>query len=268
MDKQRLDILLVSRRDFLSREKASEVIKAGVVFVNNICIKKPSAKVDFDALIEIRSEILPYVSKGGLKLEKGIISFDLDFTNLTILDIGCSTGGFADCALQHGAAFVYGIDVGTNQLDKKLQNHPQIKSIENLHVKDLSAEHLDNKKMDGIVMDISFISVTQTFLHILPFLKEDGFVFILIKPQFELDSSSLNRQGIVQNPKHHTKAIQRVILASKETGLFLQAIDYAPLMTYKKNIEYIALFRLTPNGFSPNIDSLVMQSFEAKRMMK
>ncbi len=105
-------------------------------------------------------------------------------------------------------------------------------------------------------------------MHILPFLKEDGFVFILIKPQFELDSSSLNRQGIVQNPKHHTKAIQQVISASKETGLFLQAINYAPLMTYKKNIEYIALFRLIPNGFSPNIGSLVMQSFEAKRMMK
>ena len=268
MEKQRLDILLVSRGDFPSREKASEAIKAGVVFIDAVCVTKPSAKVDIDSKISIDSDILPYVSKGGLKLEKGIVSFDLHFDNLTILDVGCSTGGFADCALQHGAEFVYGIDVGTNQLDKKLQNHPQIKSIENLHVKDLLPEHLDDKKMDGIVMDVSFISVTQTFAHILPFLKKDGFVFILIKPQFELDSSSLNRQGIVQNPKHHAKAIQRVVSAAKENGLFLQAIDYAPLMTYKKNIEYIALFRLTPNASSIHIDNLIQQAFEAKKMMK
>ena len=268
MDKQRLDILLVSRDYFPSREKASETIKAGVVFVNSICVKKPSAKVDIDAHIEIRSEILPYVSKGGLKLEKGIITFNLDFNNLIILDVGCSTGGFSDCALQHGAAFIYGIDVGTNQLNKNLQNHPKIKSIENLHVKDLSAKHLDNKKMDGIVMDVSFISVTQTFLYILPFLKENGFVFILIKPQFELDSLSLNRQGIVQNPKSHTKAIQRVVATAQKTGLFLQAINYAPLMTYKKNIEYIALFRLTSNGFFHDIENLVTQAFEAKKKMK
>lgn len=268
MSKQRLDLLLTSRNYFLSREKASEAIKAGVVYVNNVCIKKLSTRIDIESSIEIRSEILPYVSKGGLKLEKGIIAFHLDFNNLTILDVGCSTGGFSDCALQHGAAFIYGIDVGTNQLDEKLQNHPKIKSIENLHVKNLSSEHLDDKKMDGIIMDVSFISVTQTFPYILPFLKKDGFIFILIKPQFELDSSSLNRQGIVLNPKHHLKAIQRVISISKENRLFLQAIDYAPLMTYKKNIEYIALFRLTSNEFSPNIDNLVSQAFEAKKKMK
>jgi 23S rRNA (cytidine1920-2'-O)/16S rRNA (cytidine1409-2'-O)-methyltransferase len=268
VDKQRLDILLVSRDNFPSREKASEAIKAGVVFVNSICVKKPSTRIDIDASIEIRSGVLPYVSKGGLKLEKGIIAFNLNFNNLTILDVGCSTGGFTDCALQHGAAFVYGIDVGTNQLDEKLQNHPKIKSIENLHVKDLSSGHLDDKKMDGIIMDVSFISATQTFPYILPFLKKDGFIFILIKPQFELDSSSLNRQGIVQNPKHHLRAIQRVITAAKENGLHLQAIDYAPLMTYKKNIEYIALFRLTSNGFSQNIENLVEEAFEVKKKMK
>ncbi|MDR0367730.1 MAG: TlyA family RNA methyltransferase, partial [Bacteroidales bacterium] len=254
MDRQRLDIWLVSRGDFLSREKAAEAVKAGVVRVNDICIKKPSVKVDTHSNIEISSVVLPYVSKGGLKLEKGIVSFGLEFRNRTILDVGCSTGGFSDCALQHEAAFVYGIDVGRNQLDKKLQNNPKIKSIENLHVKDLLPEHIDNKKMDGIVIDVSFISLTQTLPHILPFLKEDGFVFVLIKPQFELDSASLNRQGIVQNPKHHQKAIQRVVSCAETCGLFLQAIDYAPLMTYRKNIEYIALFRLTANGFSPNIN--------------
>ena len=268
MDKERLDIVLVSRDFFSSREKASEAIKAGVVYVDNSCIKKPSIKIDTNADIRIDSEILPYVSKGGLKLKKGIVAFGLDFTDKVILDVGCSTGGFSDCALQHGAKFIYGIDVGTNQLDKKLQNHSQIKSIENLHVKDLQSEHLDNNKMDGMVMDISFISVTHAFSYILPFLKEDGFLFILIKPQFELDNTALNRQGIVQNPKSQAKAIQRVILAAKEVGLFLNAIDYAPLMTYKKNIEYITLFRFSANGFSPDIDRLTRIAEEKKKEMK
>ena len=224
--------------------------------------------MNVDADIQVVAEILPYVSKGGLKLEKGIMSFGFHLNNLTILDVGCSTGGFADCAIQHGAAFVYGIDVGSCQLDKTLQNHPQLKYMENLHVKDLSAEHLDNQKMDGIVMDISFISATQTFPYILPFLKEDGFIFILIKPQFELDSSSLNRQGIVQNPKHHQKAIQKVIFSAQKFGLFLHAMDYAPLMAYKKNIEYIALFRFVPSGFSINTDNLVTKAMTVKKEMR
>ena len=268
MEKERLDIVLVSRNFFSSREKASEAIKAGVVHVGGSCLKKPSTKVDVLADIHISSEILPYVGKGGLKLAKGISSFGLDFTGKVILDVGCSTGGFSDCALQHGAKFIYGIDVGTNQLDKKLQNHPDIKSIENLHVKDLQSEHLDGHKMDGVVMDISFISVTHTFSSLLPFLKDDGFLFVLIKPQFELDSTSLNRQGIVHNPKSQVKAIQRVVLAAKEVGLFLNAIDYAPLMTYKKNIEYIALFRFSSNRFSPDIDRLTKIAAEAKKEMK
>ena len=268
MNKERLDILLVARDFFPSREKASEAIKTGLVYVNNSCVEKPSTKIEVNADIHIDSKIMPYVSKGGLKLEKGIAAFGLDFTGKIILDIGCSTGGFSDCALQHGAKFIYGIDVGTNQLDKKLQNHSQIKSIENLHVKDLQSEHLDGNKMDGMVMDISFISVTHTFSYILPFLKDDGFLFVLIKPQFELDSTALNRQGIVQNPKNQEKAILRVVSVAKEVGLFLNAIDYAPLMTYKKNIEYIALFRLSSNKFYPDIEKLVKIAAEAKKEMK
>ena len=268
MEKERLDVLLVSQNLFSSREKASEAIKAGAVCVDKRCITKPSTKVDIHAEIRIVSTVLPYVSKGGLKLKKGIHAFELDFKEKTILDVGCSTGGFSDCALQHGAKFVYGIDVGTNQLDNKLQNHPQLKSIENLHVKDLQPEHLDGSKVDGIVMDISFVSATYTFPYILPFLKDDGFLFLLIKPQFELNNTALNSQGIVQNPKNHTKAIQRVLAEAKTNELFLHAIDYAPLMTYKKNIEYIALFRFTPNTLSFPIDNLVKTAMEAKKKMK
>jgi 23S rRNA (cytidine1920-2'-O)/16S rRNA (cytidine1409-2'-O)-methyltransferase len=185
-----------------------------------------------------------------------------------LLDVGCSTGGFADCALQHGAKFVYGIDVGTNQLDKNLLSCLNLKYIENLHVKDLHPKHLDNKKMNGILVDVSFISSTQVFPYILPFLKEDGFLFTLIKPQFELDSSALDKHGIVRNEKSQIIAIQRVLTFAREQKLHLQNIDYAPLMTYKKNIEYIALFRFTDNNFSENVKKIVAIAMEKKSKMK
>lgn len=268
MAKERLDVLLVLRGYFSSREKASEAIKAGVIRAGNALVQKPATKVDTDIEISIESEILPYVSKGGLKLEKGIKAFSIDFSDKTILDVGCSTGGFADCALQHGAQFVYGIDVGSCQLDKKLLCCPNLKSIENLHVKDLHSSHLDDKKMDGIVVDVSFISSTQVFPYVLPFLKEDGFLFTLIKPQFELDSSALDRHGIVKNAKDQISAIQRVLSAAKDMKLHLQNIDYAPLMTYKKNIEYIALFRFTDNNFSKNVSETVNEAMREKNEMK
>ena len=254
---ERLDVLLVLRNFFPSREKASDAVKAGFVYVENKLVCKPASKVNSEAVIHIKSGFLPYVSKGGLKLEKGIKAFSLDVRDKILLDVGCSTGGFTDCALQHGAKFVYGIDVGSNQLDKSLVSCPKLKSIENLHVKDLQSAHLDNKKMDGILVDVSFISSTHVFPYILPFLKEDGFLFTLIKPQFELDSSALDRNGIVRSAKNQITAIQRVLTAAKNQNLYLQNIDYVPLMTHKKNIEYIALFRFTNNGFSENLHEIV-----------
>ncbi|MCL2132141.1 MAG: TlyA family RNA methyltransferase [Lentimicrobiaceae bacterium] len=240
--KERLDIVLVLRGLFPSREKAAEAVKNGIIYVNSKQISKSSFKINEEDRVEIIGERLPYVSKGGLKLEKGIKAFHLDFADKTVLDVGCSTGGFADCALQHGADFVYGIDVGNNQLDSRLQNNPRLKYMENLHVKNLQSEHLDGKQMDIILADVSFISVTQALPHILPFLKKNGAVFILIKPQFELDSTALGKNGIVKTAKQQILAIERVLAATKNLGLHLQQIDYAPLMTYKKNIEYIALF--------------------------
>jgi 23S rRNA (cytidine1920-2'-O)/16S rRNA (cytidine1409-2'-O)-methyltransferase len=240
----------------------------GLVYARNNCVQKSSTKVDTDIDIEIKSGLSPYVSKGGLKLEKGIVTFSIDFVGKTILDVGCSTGGFSDCALQHGAEFVYGIDVGSSQLDKSLLSCSKLKSIENLHVRDLRPEHLDNKKMDGILVDVSFISSTYTFPYILPFLQQDGFLFTLIKPQFELDSSALDKHGFVKNAKHQIKAIERVLSAAKEMKLHLQNIDYAPLMTYKKNIEYIALFRYDDKDDDQNLEKLVARAMQEKEKMK
>jgi len=266
--KERLDILLVLRGFFPSREKATDAIKAGIVCVENKYICKPATKIDSDAEFHVEYASCPYVSKGGLKLEKGINVFSLDVSDKILLDIGCSTGGFADCALKHNAKFVYGIDVGSNQLNKSLLLCPKLKYIENLHVKNLQSEHLDNKKMDGILVDVSFISSTQVFPYILPHLKEDGFLFTLIKPQFELDNSALNKHGIVRNANSQIIAIQRVLSVAKELKLYLQAINYAPFMTYKKNIEYIALFRFTDNNFSENISKIVEKAIREKENLK
>ena len=266
--KERLDVVLVLRGLFSSREKAGEAIKKGIIYVNSKPISKSSFKVNQEDTIEIIGEQLPYVSKGGLKLEKGIQMFDIDFSDKIVLDVGCSTGGFADCALQHGATFVYGIDVGSNQLDNRLQNNPQLKYIEHLHAKNLQSEHLDGKRMDIILVDVSFISVTQIIPHNIPFLKKDGDIFILIKPQFELDSTALDKNGIVKTAKHQTLAIERVIAAAKNIGLHLQQIDYAPLMTYKKNIEYIALFSYAISTKMFDIKQLVDETVRAKRGMK
>ena len=261
-------MLLVLRGYFSSREKSSQAIKAGVVRAGNTLITKPATKVDVNIDIVIETEYLPYVSKGGLKLEKAIKTFPIDFSEKIILDVGCSIGGFTDCAIQHGAGFVYGIDVGSNQLDKKLVICPKLKSIENLHVKDLHPEHLDNNKMDGILIDVSFISSTVVIPYVLPFLKDNGFLFLLIKPQFELDASALDRNGIVKNIKNHIHAIERVLSSTKEMKLYLQNIDYAPLMTYKKNIEYIALFRFTDNNFSANIHETISMAMKEKSEME
>ena len=267
MEKERLDIVLVLRGLFSSREKAVEAIKGGIIRVNSRQITKSAFKVGEEDRVEIIGEQLPYVSKGGLKLEKGIQRFHLDFTNKTVLDVGCSTGGFADCSLQHGADFVYGIDVGRNQLDNRLRENKRLKYIENLHVKNLQSEHLDGKQMDMILADVSFISVTQIISHILPFLKRDGLVFILIKPQFELDSAALDKNGIVRTAKQQITAIERVVEAAKNHNLHLQQIDFAPLMAYKKNIEYIAMFSYAAQTKFVDIKHLVDSAVSERRAL-
>ena len=159
--KERLDVLLVKRGFFPDKEKAQRAIMAGLVIVDEKKIDKSGTmiKLDKEPNIRIKGDSLKYVSRGGLKLEKAVSVFNIDFSGKKVLDVGASTGGFTDCALQNGAEFVYSVDVGTNQLDWKLRNNPQVKSLENMHIKDLTLEDIDNNKVDYIVMDVSFTSI-------------------------------------------------------------------------------------------------------------
>ena len=185
MMKKRLDLILVEQELLETREKAKREIMAGNVIVNEQVVTKAGTmfKDNDDLNIRIRNK-LKYVSRGGLKLEKAIKTWNLDFKDKLVLDIGASTGGFTDCALQSGAKYVYSVDVGKNQLDWKLRNDERVFSIEEMHIKDLEEKDINNKKVDFIVIDVSFISLTKVIPYFKKFLAKTGKIVMLVKPQF------------------------------------------------------------------------------------
>nr|WP_307775241.1 TlyA family RNA methyltransferase [uncultured Cetobacterium sp.] len=257
--KERVDVLLVEKGFYDTREKAKRAIMAGLVIVNDKKIDKPgtSIKIDEEPVIRVKGDACKYVSRGGLKLEKAINVFNLDFNNKIILDVGSSTGGFTDCSLQNGADYVYAVDVGTNQLDWKLRNNNKVKSLENTHIKDLTLDQLDNRKVDYIVMDVSFISITKVIEHLVKFFHEDTKLMALIKPQFEVGKENIEKGGIVKDSKKHLMAIELVVEEAKKSGLRLKALDYSPITGTKGNIEYISLFEIGREDTQVNIDSVV-----------
>ena len=194
MMKKRLDLILVERELFETREKAKREIMAGNVIVNEqVETKAGTMFMDNDKLkIRIKDK-LKYVSRGGLKLEKAIKTWDLDFKDKLVLDIGASTGGFTDCALQNGAKYVYSVDVGKNQLDWKLRNDERVLSLEEMHIKDLKQEDINNEKVNFIVIDVSFISLTKVIPYFKKFLAKTGKIVMLVKPQFEVGREKIGR---------------------------------------------------------------------------
>ncbi|NLK62874.1 MAG: TlyA family RNA methyltransferase [Fusobacteria bacterium] len=247
--KERLDILLVKKGLFETREKAKSAIMAGIIVVDDKKIDKAGTLIKEESNIRIKGETLKYVSRGGLKLEKAIVDFNIDFNNRRVLDIGASTGGFTDCALQNGASYVYSVDVGTNQLNWKLRENNKVKSIENMHIKNLELDDLDNEKVDIIVIDVSFISLTKIILYFEKFLNESGNIITLIKPQFEVGKENITKGGIVKDEKEHLRAIEVVINNAKEHKYYLNNLIKSPITGVKGNIEYLALFSRVENNF-------------------
>ena len=248
-NKMRLDEYLVKNEYFENLEIAKRQIMVGNVIVNEQKIDKPGQVITLDKIksIRVKEKDIPYVSRGGLKLEKAIKIFNLDFKDKTVLDIGASTGGFTDCSLQNGAKFVYAIDVGTNQLDWKLRNDTKVKSIENKHINDLEKKDLQDD-IDIIVMDISFISIKKVLYKIKELLKDNGFAIFLIKPQFEAERNEINK-GIVDSLNVHKRVINEVIEEAKINQLFLENLTVSPIKGTKGNIEYLARFS-NKNKFS------------------
>ena len=240
--KKRLDLILVDRGLFDTREKAKREIMAGNVIVNEQAVTKAGTNFkDTDELSIRIKDRLRYVSRGGLKLEKAIKIWNLDFRNKIILDIGASTGGFTDCALQNGAVRVYSVDVGTNQLDWRLKNDERVVSIEETHIKDLTTDDMENNRADFIVIDVSFISLTKVIPYLEKFLSENGQVVMLIKPQFEVGKEKIGKNGIVIDEKYHNEAIKKIISFLGESGYELVGVEESPIKGTKGNKEFLIL---------------------------
>ena len=242
--KKRLDLILVEREFFETREKAKREIMAGNVIVNEqVVIKAGTMFKDNDELNIRVKDKLKYVSRGGLKLEKAIKAWDLDFSDKLVLDIGASTGGFTDCALQNEARRVYSVDVGKNQLDWKLRNDEKVVSLEEMHIKDLKEEDIENKKVDFIVIDVSFISLTKVIPYFKKFLAQSGKIVMLVKPQFEVGREKIGRNGVVENEEYHNEAIKKIISFSKDEGYELIGVEDSPIKGAKGNKEFLMLIK-------------------------
>ena len=252
----RLDKLLVAREIFPSRERAQDAILQKTVSVGGKIVDKPSKDVAEDVEIEVIDIFNKYVSRGGLKLEKAIADFNLDFTGATVLDVGSSTGGFTDCALKHGAAFVTAVDVGSDQLHPSLQNIENIQSIENKDFRELLPADVADRKYDFIVSDVSFISLTYVLPYFRQFLKDDGRCVLLIKPQFEAGASFLNKSGIVTDEKGYKLAIHRVELEALNQGLHLNNLSISTLFEKVKNVEFLSLLSYTDTHFNIDYNTL------------
>ena len=252
---ERLDVFLVNNGYYQSREKASQAIKKGIIEVDGKVVTKPSFSTCETNEIKVLEVMLPYVSWGGMKLERAIKYFNLDFTDKVVLDIGSSTGGFTDCALQHGARMVYAVDVGSDQLDQKLRSDFRVHSYENTNICDFNTD----VKFDYLVMDVSFVSITKILPSLLKFLDENNTLVCLFKPQFEVGKIKM-KNGVIKDPKIHKNVIVMLINFINELGLYVNDLTFSTQKGKSGNIEYLALVSRKNEVKKYNIDKVIEES--------
>jgi len=240
--KERLDKLLVDKGIIPTREKARALIIAGKVAVEGRLIDKPGTKIDIEAQIQLKGETLPYVSRGGEKLEGALRVYDIDPKGLVVMDVGASTGGFTDCVLQKGARKVYAVDVGYGQLAWKLQKDPRVVNLERRNIRYLEREEVEDE-IDLILIDTSFISVEKFIPHLLGFLKKGGSILSLIKPQFEVGKGEVGKGGVVRDAALHQKVIDRISTFCRGLGLKVLGVTESPLLGPKGNKEFFIYLR-------------------------
>lgn len=238
---KRLDVLLVEKNMFDSREKARASIMAGQIFVDGQRIDKCGDKVKETSNIEFKGQTMPYVSRGGYKLEKSIKSFNISLNGKVCLDIGASTGGFTDCMLQNGASQVFAIDVGYGQLAWKLRTDPRVVCMERTNARYLTFDDL-GKFADFASIDVSFISLKKIILPIIDLLSNKGEVVALIKPQFEAGREKVGKKGVVREPSIHKEVINVILAFLIENNLKVIGLDHSPIKGPEGNIEYLVYF--------------------------
>lgn len=246
--KERIDVLLVEQGLFDTREKAKRAIMAGIVYANEERIDKPGMKIEMDKNLTIKGEVLPYVSRGGLKLEKAIQAFSLDLKDRIVLDIGASTGGFTDCSLQKGASFVYALDVGYNQLAWKLRNDGRVHVMERTNFRHVKPEDLVHGLPSFATIDVSFISLRLILPVLKTMLLTGGEVVALVKPQFEAGREDVGKKGVIRDKRVHERVLTEMIEFCLQEGYDVAGIDYSPIKGGEGNIEFLLYLRWQSNG--------------------
>ena len=245
--KKRLDIMMVEQGLAPSREKAKAYIMAGEVYVNGQKEDKAGSMFAETVKLEVRGKTLPYVSRGGLKLEKAMKNFGVTLKDKVCMDVGASTGGFTDCMLQNGAVKVYSIDVGYGQLDWKLRNDPRVVCMEKTNIRYVIPEDIQEPAQFSSI-DVSFISLTKVLLPVRNLLTEGGEIVCLIKPQFEAGREKVGKKGVVRDPAVHLEVIEKVIAYASSIALEPRHLSFSPIKGPEGNIEYLLHLKKRPEG--------------------
>ena len=263
--KKRLDVALTEKGLTESRQKAQALIMAGEVYVNDRRVDKAGAPVKEDDRLEIRGKGLRYVSRGGLKLEKAMQVWPIHLEGAVCADIGASTGGFTDCMLQNGAAKVYAVDVGHNQLDWKLRSDERVISMEGTNARYLTEEQIP-EKLDFFSVDVIFISLQRILPALRPLVRDGGQAVCLIKPQFEAGKEKVGKKGVVRDPAVHREVLEHFLSYAPEAGFSVLDITFSPIRGSEGNIEYLGWLTAGPGAeFTGDLAALVARSHETEK---
>ena len=261
-NKERLDVLLTQKGLCESRAKAQALIMSGEVYVDGQKCDKAGTPVDDAAQIEIRGSHCPYVSRGGLKLEKALRDFGIDPNGWVCSDSGASTGGFTDCLLQKGAKKVFAIDVGYGQLAWSIRTDPRVVCMERTNIRYVTPEQL-GEPLDFSVVDVSFISLRLVLPAIKALLKPTGQLVCLIKPQFEAGKDKVGKKGVVRDPVVHCEVLEHFLALAAELGLTVRNLTFSPVKGPEGNIEFLGHLSMLPEGaITPDVKALVTAAHE------
>ncbi len=263
MSKLRLDVLLTERGLCESRQKAQAAIMAGLVTVNGEKVTKSGAGVLESDVLEVKGPAIPYVSRGGLKLEKAMKLWSIDLSGKLCADIGASTGGFSDCMLQYGAAKVYAVDTGYGKLDWKIRTDSRVVALERTNARYLTHEQIPDE-LDFASVDVSFISLRLILPALRGVLKDGGEVVCLVKPQFEAGRENVGKKGVVRDPAVHLQVLERFLIHASENGFFVKELTFSPIKGPEGNIEYLGYLMTRDMPLQPlDLKELVERSHQA-----
>lgn len=250
--KIRLDALLVKRGIFSGRDEAKRAIMAGMIFIKENRATKGGQTYQEDIEIILKGKVCPYVSRGGLKLEKALKTFNIKLSGKIALDIGASTGGFTDCMLQHDVKKVYAVDVGYGQLAWKLRQDERVINIERFNARYIAEKDVADK-MDFVSIDVSFISLSRILPPVEKLLKSDGEIVALVKPQFEAGKNQVGKGGVIRDKNVHTEVLSSVFHIAETSGFIVKGLDYSPVQGPSGNIEFLLYLKKKNNTIQDEI---------------